>query len=203
VRSLEVEIEGLERVVAEARRADSIARAARPRLIVEGDAQALAENQRTQQQCEAKIARAEANLKHLRDALQLAVQDERDAARARTYRELRESAASARQNLYALDDAITEFGRTLKRAIDGMESLESQMLRAAVTPDIYQLRAKFTPTVDMALHLATAGMFGQGHTMLTEHQLRESGMASLKTQGREYESMTMIKIRGALGVREK
>jgi hypothetical protein len=200
--ALQREVEALERTIAEAHRGDSIARSARPRLIVEGDAAAVGENQRTLDQCAATIARANEEKKHLHEALQLARQDERGAANARTYRELKASAATARQSLYALDDAILEFGKALQKAIADMEALESHMQRTGITPDLYQLRAKLEGIVGMALHLATAGMYGEQPTLLSEHELRQSGTASLKAQGREYETMSVTKIRGALGVRE-
>jgi hypothetical protein len=72
VAALQAEVAALHRGLAEAHRARDAARASRPRLIVEGDEIALAENEKASKLAERELASFSGSLVDTREALRLA-----------------------------------------------------------------------------------------------------------------------------------
>jgi hypothetical protein len=77
VPALQAEVAVLERGLAESHRARDAARASRPRLIVEGDEVALAENDRAAKLAESNLAKFSSTLTNTRHALRLARERDR------------------------------------------------------------------------------------------------------------------------------
>lgn len=77
VAALQSDVAALERSLAESHRARDAARASRPRLIVEGDQLALAENDRASKLADRNVAKFAATLTGTRQALRLAQQRDR------------------------------------------------------------------------------------------------------------------------------
>jgi hypothetical protein len=187
-----------ERRLLEARRLNSTARNALPTHLASGDEEAIA-------QCRREIAGSGVRIKELieaidsgKEAIQVARERERAAANAQTLRELERSTADARKQVEVLGDTIKAFAIAYKATHAALESLESQMRQAGVTPDPYVLRAKLEGLVDLALHLESGGLLGEQRTLDSPDQLRASGRASLRHAAQEFHTLTMQRLRSAL-----
>jgi hypothetical protein len=79
------------------------------------------------------------------------------------------------------------------------DTLEAVMVVNGVTPDPYEFRVKFVPTLQMSLHLETKGVLGEKKTMETPTQLEQLGRANLKGMAAEYHELIMRRTRNAFG----
>jgi uncharacterized protein YukE len=196
--SLEGEVGDLEHSLVELRREQSTAKTSLPRLIAEADAEAISACRKTISQTESAIARTAADLEELREAVKVAHAREQATARAHTYKQINQAVAVNRQELNELADAIAKVGEALNAAVIGLQSTEATMRKAGVQPDAYVLRAKLMWMVNASLYLATEGQVGEARGLDSDHQLRQSGRANLKTAALEYATLTMQRVRSAL-----
>ncbi|MGB9332624.1 MAG: hypothetical protein WCB10_17805 [Steroidobacteraceae bacterium] len=200
IESLRDEIATLERSASDMRRAESAARTSLPALIAQGDAAGIADARETIKLAEAKLKRAVSDLEHTREALRVAQARDRAQESARAYRNCEKLVSDTRRDVEAMGDALIAFALALKAAMAGLNSADSAMMHAGVTPDHWSLRAKLIGIVQIALHLESGGLVGQVRTLDSADELRENGRADLKLAAREYHTLTLQRLRSKLHI---
>ena len=193
---LQAEVEALERSLAEAQRARDTARYARPRLIVEDDAQALRQNKQVIDLAERDVTNLAATLESMREALRLAQERDRGESRQASYRAIQVQAKATREAVVKLDEALTAFARAYPAAARAVEKLDTTLVNNGCdAADPTQLRAKLRGIVELGLFVPSDGVFGRGGIDSID-QLRVNGRASLRHAVSEFVEVILRRARG-------
>lgn len=200
VESLEAESQALEQSMVAVRRELSEAKATLPGLIAESDTDGIRQCRESVRRCESTLSRTQADIAELLEAAKAAQQRDQAQANAQAYRKVEQATGMDVQKCGDLADSIVNLGSVLRAAIVSLESTEAKMRRAGVTPDPYVLRARLLGIVQLALHLESDGLLGAAHMLDSRDQLRQNGRADLKKAAREYQILTLQKVRSALHV---
>lgn len=200
IADLQAEIGALEASLEEARREQQHAKTSLPSFIASGDAEEIAACRKVLRDAEKTIAERSATLEETREALQVAVQTERAAARERACREIERALAADRKRIGALAEAIVTACEALEEARAGLEQTDATLINWGLIADPYQIRARLLGLVQLALHVESGGLLGQARTIESIDELKRSGRADLKAAASEYAAVTLRRVRGALSV---
>jgi hypothetical protein len=203
VADLQADVGTLEHALAEAQRARDAARSARPRLLVEDDGPALAQNKRAGELAERDVTNLTANLEAVREALRIAQERDRGEARQEAYRAVQAQSTATRQAVEDLDKTIVAFVRAYRAARDSISKLDTTLVEHGLpAADPFLLKVKLQKLIERAMWLHSDGIFGEPHGMDSLDQLRANGRASLKLAAQELVTVTLRSVRSALGVQE-
>ena len=202
--TLQATVVGLERMLAEAQREQSTLRSARPRLIAEGDELALAQNTNAVSLADRDVANIAVQLTETREALKIALDRERAEVRQAAYTAIQAQAKATREAIEQLDKAIAAFAKSYPAARDSINRLDAVLVDhgQSATDPYTQLKAGLDRLTERAMWLQSDGVFGKPHGMDSLDQLRSNGRASLKLAAHEFISVTLNRVRSALGVKE-
>jgi hypothetical protein len=196
------ELARLERSLSDVRRERSTVRIGLPGLIAAGDTGAIAAARADIAVLDRRDAELAENLKETREAIGAAQARDRTLAGTKAYGNLKKLVGDARRDVEELASATEAFALALKAALVALNSVDTQMMRAGVSPDHYALRAKLMGIVQLALHVESGGLVGEARTLENHYELRQSGRCDLKLAAREYQTLTLQRLRNAFHIRE-
>ncbi len=203
VAALQAEVSGLERSLAESQRARDAARSSRPRLLVEGDEEALAKNAQAIKLAERDVTNHSATLESMREALRLAQERDRAEARRASYAAIRQQSKATREAVVKLDEALIAFAQAYPAARAAIEKLDSVLVNNGVdAADPLLLKARLRGVAEQALWLHSDGIFGKPNGLASRDELRASGGASVRRAVSEFCEVVLRRARGRLGVEE-
>ncbi|MGB9331491.1 MAG: hypothetical protein WCB10_12050 [Steroidobacteraceae bacterium] len=185
---------------AAAQRENSAARTALGALIAGGDADAISACRKQIKTTGARVRELDEAIPAVREAIRVAQARDRAQESARAYRNCEKLVSDTRRDVEAMGDALIAFALALKAAVAGLNSADSAMMHAGVTPDHWSLRAKLIGIVQIALHLESGGLVGEVRTLDSADELRENGRADLKRAAREYHTLTLQRLRSKLHI---
>jgi hypothetical protein len=200
VGQLTAELADHERLLLEAQRANSAARNALGGLIAGGDAAAIADCRRDIKLSAAKVKELTDALEFSREAIRIAKGRDQAATDAHAYRLIKERVADARKDIDALADAIVAFAIAFKKSGAALGSVDGLMRNSGVTPEVYVLTAKLLGMTQMALHLESGGILGEGRTLESPEEIRRSGRADLKRAAAEFQAVYLRHARQQLHI---
>jgi hypothetical protein len=177
-----------------------IARRTRSELIAakaSGDTAAEAQSLQESSAVAKKIDEVTVAIDVTKGTIEVLVARERETNRLECSDTIRKASGAFKDKVFALADAQKAFAAALMAVRLEQDALDAVMVRSGVTPDPYEFRAKFIPTLQVSLSLETQGVLGEKRTLDTSMQLEQSGRANLKRVAAEYHELIMRRVRNA------
>lgn len=196
---LEAALTNAENRRAQAQRANSTARTARPLILMQGDSDAIQANRREIDATATRLAECSEEVEFAEAALQAA----RDLARSDVNRVRFERIEKALAMLVKEADACEDTGSDLTKVLERRHRVTEELIQAHVAkyidPHIFN-DPEILNTHQLALWLRSDGVLGRGPGLDTPTQLRASGHASLSLKATQYRGYILQTARPALGV---